>query len=78
METKALEIFLALNEKELSYIINDKREEYFGFSALHDLCDANMLLPEDETISKCNDIISEFNTLCDIEKESRDFCLANK
>lgn len=81
IKTSACEIFGALTKDELDYISDPERGEYIGFAALHDLCDANMLLPDpdydtytDDGARFCevsNKIIDHFNALIHVEIESR-------
>lgn len=42
---KAKEIVDGLTPFDIWYATSPERGDYFGFAALHDLCDANMLLP---------------------------------
>lgn len=42
---EAAKIMAKLSDEAIAYAANVKRGEFRGFAALHDLCDANMLLP---------------------------------
>lgn len=61
-------IFRQLGKEEILYANDPERGEYRGFSALHDLLDANMLLPfaneadiNEEYINFCNAVMEQFN-----------------
>ena len=41
----AVQIMKTLSVEDILYASDPARGEYKGFAALHDLCDANMLLP---------------------------------
>lgn len=68
IEQKAKEIVDGLTPSELAYAISPERGEYFGFAALHDLFDANELLPGISTggeldFATDNAVIKEVNLL---------------
>ena len=61
-------ILSQLDKNDIDYAINPDRGEFRGFAALHDLMDANMLLPfvntvdiDEKYISFCNDVMEKFN-----------------
>ena len=69
----ALALFAQLSPEQLAYAISPARGAFRGFAALHDLLDANMLLPQypaDESepsltahTDRCNAAMSKFNEL---------------
>ena len=61
-------IFSPLSKEEILYANDPERGEFRGFAALHDLLDANMLLPfankaeiNEEYIKFCNTVMDKFN-----------------
>jgi len=55
-----------LNESDIAYASDPARGEYRGFAALHDLMDANMLLPEiDDDCCMTDDLCSYYNEVMD-------------
>ncbi len=72
---EAARLVANLTPEERAYATDEARGEYVGFAALHDLCDANMLLPGaanddeldlvcDETyIAFCNSVMCSVNHL---------------
>lgn len=68
----AASIVAQLTPEQIEYAIDDARGEYRGFAALHDLMDANMLLPSigeydgrDEDEEYLDAVCAEHNRIMD-------------
>ena len=66
----AMTVLGFLTPEEIEYCRDPARGKFVGFSALHDLMDANMRLPEanrdtpaDEHVDRCNRATEEFNQI---------------
>lgn len=60
-DEEALRITKCLTDEAHAYAAHPNRGEYVGFAALHDLCDANMLLPGAEWLPANDDAALEFH-----------------
>lgn len=63
VQDEAKKLVASLTPEQRAYITDRARGEYRGFAALHDLCDANMLLPlsaDDSGVPACNEAYVDF------------------
>lgn len=58
-KTEAAKILASLTNAAIAYAGNAARGNYRGFAALHDLCDANMILPGAEELEAQDDAALE-------------------